>query len=95
MLWQKKDKLFEHTNFPGLDLTSLIVKWLKKVKTCNIIMIFLLNECLGYVVRKNLLIFLAPLILKWLWEAKVFLKMMHLVVICLIFNPFIGSLQRG
>jgi hypothetical protein len=95
MLWRKKDNYSNILTFQELDLTSLIVKWLKKVKTCKIIMILLLNERLGYVVRKDLLIDLTPIILKWLWEEKMFFLMMHLVVICLIFNPFIGSLQRG
>jgi hypothetical protein len=92
---KKKINYLNILTFQQLDLTSLIVKWLKKVKTCNIIMILLLNERLGYIARKDLLIDLTPIILKWLWEAKMFFKMMHLIVICLIFNPFIGSLQRG
>jgi hypothetical protein len=27
------------------NLTSLIVKWLREVEMCKIVMIFLLNEC--------------------------------------------------
>jgi hypothetical protein len=35
-----------------IDLTSLIMKQLIEVEICKIVLIFFLDECLGYVTRK-------------------------------------------
>jgi hypothetical protein len=51
-------------------LTSIIAKWLKEVKMCEIEMLIFLYECLGYVRRKYLLVDQTPTILKWIMEVK-------------------------
>ncbi len=55
-----------------VNLTSLIAKCFKEVQVCKKIMIFLLDEHLAVVMKKDLLIDLTPIIFKWLWEAKMF-----------------------
>jgi hypothetical protein len=52
------------------NLTSLIAKCFKEVQVCKKIMIFLLDEHLAVVMKKDLLVDLTPIIFKWLWEAK-------------------------
>jgi len=55
-----------------VNLTSLIAKCFKEVQVCKKIMLFLLDEHLAVVMKKDLLIDLTPIIFKWLWEAKMF-----------------------
>jgi hypothetical protein len=47
------------------NLTSLIAKRFKEVQVCKKIMIFLLDEHLAVVMKKDLLIDLTPIIFKW------------------------------
>ncbi len=53
-------------------LTLIAVRWLKEVKVCEIEMLILLYERLGYVRRKYFLVDQTPIILKWLMEEKMF-----------------------
>ncbi len=51
-----------------IELTSLIMKQLIEVEICKIVSIFFLDERLGYVTRKVLLIDPTSIILKQFWE---------------------------
>ncbi len=53
------------------NLTSLIVKWLREVEMCKIVMIFLFNECLWYEMKKEHLIDLTPIHLKLVGGKKI------------------------